>query len=376
MIEIEEILRQEICERGPISFARFMEAALYCPKFGHYERDPGIIGFAGGFYTSASIGSLFGQVLAEQLAAWSMEFVDDAVIDWIEAGAHDGTLACAILEWLGKNRPALLDRLNYRIVEPSPIRRSWQEQKLQRFGAVKWLSSVSELAEGGISGIIFSNELLDSFPVHRVEWDGSHWFEQGVTDAGDRFIWKRLETATIDIESELNRAGFEFQPDLLAVLPRGFTIDLSPSVGTWWRDAATRLKSGRLLTIDYGLTAEEIMLPERMRGTLRAYYRQRVSDDLLARTGDQDITAHVNFSQIRRAAEEAGLKTEIMTTQENFLTAVLRKRMETERGLQSAGLAQDDDDSRHLSPSELRQFHQLTHPEHMGRSFRVLVQRR
>jgi SAM-dependent MidA family methyltransferase len=366
MIEIEEILRQEIRERGPISFARFMEAALYCPKFGYYERDPGVIGFSGGFYTSASIGPLFGQVLAEQLAAWSMEFADDMAIDWIEAGAHDGTLARAVLEWLGKNRPALLDRLNYWISEPSPIRRTWQEQKLERFGRVKWLASVSELSEGAISGIIFSNELLDAFPVHRVEWDGSQWFEQGVTATGDRFIWKGLETATIDIETELNRAGFELQPELLAVLPPGFTIDLSPAVSAWWRNAATRLKSGRLLTIDYGFSADEMIVPERMHGTLRAYYRQRVSDDPLAHPGDQDITAHVNFSQIRRAGEETGLKTEIMTTQENFLTAVLRKRFEHQK----------DDEPDRFSPAELRQFHQLTHPEHMGLSFRVLVQRR
>jgi len=121
-----------------------------------------------------------------------------------------------------------------------------------------------------------------------------------------------------------------------------------------------------LLAIDYGLTADEMIVPERMQGTLRAYYRQRVSDDPLARPGDQDITAHVNFSQIRRAGEEAGLKTEIMTTQENFLTAIFRKRVES----------QESHELDELSPAEVRQFHQLTHPEHMGRSFRVLAQRR
>src|SRR5436305_8403960 len=129
MNEIRQILHQEIKDRGAISFARFMEVALYCPKSGFYERDPELIGLAGQFYTSASIGPVFGQLLATQFAFWSLESRYQEPF-WVEAGAHDGRLASVILEWVGKNRPALLERLTYGIVEPSETRRQWQEQKL------------------------------------------------------------------------------------------------------------------------------------------------------------------------------------------------------------------------------------------------------
>src|SRR5882762_1768345 len=111
MSEIEQLVRQEITAHGPISFARFMELALYCPKIGYYERDGRVIGFGGDFYTSASIGPLFGQLLAAQFAFWSVDFASRPLF-CVEAGAHDGSLALAILKWPGKKQPELLDRLN------------------------------------------------------------------------------------------------------------------------------------------------------------------------------------------------------------------------------------------------------------------------
>ncbi len=383
MSEIENPLRQEITRGGPVSFARFMEMALYCPKIGYYERDPGVIGLSSDFYTSSSVGPLFGHLLAIQFASWS---VDRPLVPlcWVEAGAHDGTLALSILDWLGKNRPDLLDRLTYVIIEPSASRRLWQEQKLRNFtwaskrpplsprrrgrrssadfGQVRWVESFEELSEKPLNGIIFSNELLDSFPVHRLVWDRSRleWFERGVTLAENQFTWTKIEQPSIDIEAELRRAGFDLREELLAVLPDAFTIDLSPAAADWWSHAARTLSQGRLLTIDYGYSAEELLRPERSHGTLRAYYRQRISDDVLARPGEQDLTAHVNFTQLQLAGESAGLETEVLTTQEQFLGTIVQ---------QSPG-------SRDWSAAQVRQYQSLTHPEHLGRSFRVLVQSR
>jgi SAM-dependent MidA family methyltransferase len=363
MSQIEHLLGQEIGTNGAISFARFMEMALYCPELGYYERDPGVIGFRGDFYTSASVGPLFGQLLAAQLSAWS-ETLTLELVQWVEAGAHDGTLALAILEWLGKNRPAMLDRLRYLIIEPSHQRRIWQEQRLRQFrGRIDWASSIDDLKGDRLTGIIFSNELLDAFPVHRLVWDGQQWFERGVALKENRFLWTRLDQSDLDLELELDRAGFVLSSGLLAVLPVGFTIDLSLGAATWWREAAEVLGSGKLLTFDYGLTVEELLIPERVHGTVRAYYQQRVSDDPLARPGEQDITAHVNFSQLERAGETAGLKTEMLASQESFLSSVVIN------GLVGEGAQQ-------WGPEEVRQFQTLTHPEQMGRSFRVLVQSR
>ena len=147
------------------------------------------------------------------------------------------------------------------------------------------------------------------------------------------------------------------------MLPDGFTIDLSPGAAEWWRQAAQAIDSGKLMAIDYGFTADEMLAPERANGTLRAYYRQRISDDVLAQAGEQDITAHVNFTQLQRIGEGEGLKTETFLTQERFLVSVVQQ--------EPGEIASD-----RWTAAQIRQFQTLTHPEQLGRRFRVLVQGR
>ena len=146
-------------------------------------------------------------------------------------------------------------------------------------------------------------------------------------------------------------------------MPDGYTIETSPAAENWWREAAGILQRGKLLTIDYGLTADEMFSPARTNGTLRAYFRHHVSDDVLANVGEQDLTAHVNFSAIQKVGEEAGLKTEIFSTQTKFLTQILEKTLR-------------DKTFGEWNSARTRQFQTLTHPEHLGRAFRVLVQSR
>src|SRR5262245_59530096 len=181
---LESLLRREIESQGPISFARFMELALYCPDSGYYERSPTGIGRAGDYYTSVSVGPGFGGLLARQFAQW----LPEGSVQLVEAGAHDGSLARDILTWLRDNVPSLFGRLAYWIVEPSPNRQKWQQKRLDEFaGKIRWFGDFP----GHVTGVIFSNELLDAFPVRRFGWDGS-WFEWGVTVEGDRFAWARL----------------------------------------------------------------------------------------------------------------------------------------------------------------------------------------
>jgi SAM-dependent MidA family methyltransferase len=148
---------------------------------------------------------------------------------------------------------------------------------------------------------------------------------------------------------------------LESILPDNYTIETSPAAEEWWREAAGFLERGKLLAIDYGLTADELFSPSRTNGTLRAYYRHHASDDLLANVGGQDLTAHVNFPAIQKAGEEAGLKTEIFSTQTKFLTQILGKALK-------------DKSFGGWNSRRTRQFQTLTHPEHLGRAFRVLVQ--
>jgi SAM-dependent MidA family methyltransferase len=150
-------------------------------------------------------------------------------------------------------------------------------------------------------------------------------------------------------------------PDLLAVLPDGFVLEVCPQAEAWWRQAARLLGHGKLLTLDYGTV--ESLTPERTAGTLRAYYRHHLADDVLDRPGEQDLTAHVNFRTLLEAGQAEGLRTEAFANQEQFLTRIATQLWTAEAAAQ-------------WPPDYKRQFQTLTHPQLLGQSFRVLVQSR
>ena len=370
MSPLSEIIHREIAQRGVLSFARFMELALYCPVHGYYETKKDNPGRHGDFYTSVGVGELFGQLLAFQFAEWLQAEVQSpkSKVQIVEAGAHDGRLARDILTWLQLNRPELLDQIEYWIIEPSARRQKWQGETLREFAPrVRWFAGFQSLLQERtchsspatrhppVRGIIFSNELLDAMPVHRFGWDAAKktWFEWGITIEGEKFVWAKIPNPQSAIRN----------PRLEAVLPDGYTIETCPAAESWWREAAGILECGKLMTIDYGLTADELFSPSRTRGTLRAYFRHHASDDILANVGEQDLTAHVNFPAIQAAGESVGLRTEIFSTQSQFLTRILEK-------------ASKDNSLGKWTPTQARQFQTLTHPEHLGRAFRVLVQSR
>jgi SAM-dependent MidA family methyltransferase len=356
------LLRDRIRRDGPLPFVQFMDTALYHPGAGYYEH--ATIGRHGDFYTSASTGPLFGKLLAFQFSAW-LEILPPGPVDLVEAGAHDGQLAADLLDWLVSHRPELCSRLRYILLEPSPTRQSWQQRPLEKFaGMVHWRREVAELGTEGIRGIFFSNELLDAFPVHRLGFDAKErsWFEWGVGWREDRFVWERLGPVSGGLIEEMELAGLVMPAELLAVLPDGFTVELSPTARRWWKTVAASLDRGWLLTLDYGLTAEDLFHPQRADGTLRAYYQHRLNPDALAHPGRQDLTAHINFTQLQRAGEQAGLRTGGLFSQTEFLTQIARQTWTTPSGFDE------------WTPAMSRQFQTLTHPNHLGRAFKVLVQ--
>jgi SAM-dependent MidA family methyltransferase len=370
MDPLTAVIRAEIEATGPIGFARFMDLALYHPNLGYYEgRRP--VGQRGDYYTSVGAGGLFGELLAFVFAEWRAGCRNER-FQIVEGGAHDGRLARDILEWFHR-WGAGAHEVEYWIVEPSPRRQAWQRETLGEWAdRVRWAYDWDDRAVGSVQGVIFSNELLDAMPVRRWAWDAAarRWFEWGVGVAEGQFVWVRLEWPTPQREAG-GEAGpcrigdfFPLSAELLAVLPDGFTLETCPAAMTWWRKAAESLAHGRLLTVDYGLTAEEFLSPSRSRGTVRAYRRHRVSDAVLDRPGHQDLTAHVNFSALRAVGEAAGLDTERFETQGRFLVRVVR---EIER--QPERFAP-------WTTARRRQLATLVHPEHLGRSFWVLAQSR
>ena len=209
MSPLSEIIRREAAQRGVLSFARFMELALYCPVHGYYETKKDNPGRHGDFYTSVGVGELFGQLLAFQFAGWLEDQVQSpkSKVQIIEAGAHDGRLAKDILTWLQLNRPELFDQIEYWIIEPSTRRQEWQKKTLEQYSPhVRWFAGFQSLLQERtchsspaachppLRGVIFSNELLDAMPVHRFGWDAQNkkWFEWGVAVEGEKFAWARI----------------------------------------------------------------------------------------------------------------------------------------------------------------------------------------
>jgi len=392
MNPLSEIIRREAAERGVLTFARFMELALYCPVHGYYETKKDNPGRHGDFYTSIGVGELFGQLLAFQFTEWLEDQVHSSrsTVQIVEAGAHDGRLAKDILAWLQTNRPELLEQIEYWIIEPSARRQEWQAETLRAFAPrVRWFAGFRSLVQGRtchsstatrhppLRGVIFSNELLDAMPVHRFGWDATKktWFEWGVAVEGDEFAWAKISIPLTVAKAMVGRDARPQTPDpgLLAVLPDGYTIETCPAAENWWREAAGILERGKLMTIDYGLTADELILPSRPRGTLRAYFRHHAGDDILANVGEQDLTAHVNFSAIQAAGESMGLRTEMFSTQSHFLTRILARALKDNFPGKLVASKRSEDG---WTSAQARQFQTLTHPEHLGRAFRVLVQSR
>jgi SAM-dependent MidA family methyltransferase len=385
MNALASLIHDEIKDKGPMSLARFMELALYTPALGYYEKRQKV-GREGDFFTNVSVGSLFGELLACQFAHWLQRLgslanhhpVDMdgwqtdapaqqgpnsyADLQIVEAGAHDGRLASDILDWLRRHRPALCSRLRYCIVEPSSGRRSWQQEDLSnQLSNVKWFPALSDLAAQGVNGIIFSNELLDAMPAHRLGWNAAtgKWVEWSVGCDVGGLCWQPTS-----LPAALASWLPVLPPELEAVLPDGFTIEISPQASQWWEQAAGILRCGTLMTVDYGLTQQEWIQPERTGGTLRSYSKHRLSASLFDAIGRQDITAHVNFSALQNAGERAGLKTDGLIGQGRFLTRIAQL-CQAEPGTLEP-----------WTPARVRQFATLTHPEHLGERFRVLIQTR
>ena len=359
-------MRKEIERNGAISFARFMELALYEPGEGYYER-PRKIGTQGDFYTSVSVGPLFGELLAFQFASWFSEHANAPIstpimkLQIIEAGAHDGKLGADILNWFRAHSPEFFAKLEYWIVEPSELRRTWQTERLKEFQNINWAGDWSELSGNKAAAyrIIFSNELMDAMPAHRIGWNATSksWFEWGVGWSEEGFGWKRL------LENQRSDISFPvLAPELSEVLFDQFLTEVCPAAVRWWTDAANLLERGKIVAIDYGLFAEEFFVPERGNGTLRAFFRNHGHSDLLARPGEQDLTAHVNFSELKTTGERAGLKTEALISQTKFLTEIAKRTWTMPENFGE------------WDANRRRQFQTLTHPEHLGRAFRVLVQ--
>lgn len=344
---LRRLIQEEMTSRGgEISFARFMELALYTPGLGYYAAGKHKFCAAGDFVTAPELGSLFARCLA-RLCGSILERVGG---DILETGAGSGALAADLLlelEALGR----LPER--YLILELSSELRDRQAETLRR-KAPQWLKRVHWLdaLPTGFRGVMLANELLDALPVERFKVTNSGVRQLYVAWENDRFVWREKPA------DEKIRARVE----PLALSP-GYTSEINFTVEAWVRSAADVLKQGVLLLIDYGFPRAEFYHAQRSDGTLMCHYRHRAHDDPLTLVGLQDITAHVDFTAIAEAGREAGLMLLGYTSQAAFLIG---------SGLEQLMAASDPEDTRvHLELTQ--QVKKLTSPHEMGELYKVIA---
>jgi SAM-dependent MidA family methyltransferase len=299
----QHIAREIDAAGGWIGFDRYMALALYAPGLGYYcrsDRQFGCFPSSGSDYVTApELTPLYGKAVARQVAQALHACGGDEVIEF---GAGSGALAAQLFDSLG----ASLKR--YTIVDLSGTLRRRQHERLMAFGErVRWLDTWPE----ALHGVIVGNEVLDAMPVKLLHWDGTSWFERGVVadEAGDGFAFAdRATTLRPALDERFERS-----------LAPGTTIEVHPQSEAFIATLAERIGSGAAFFIDYGFPQAEYYHPQRTGGTLMCHRRHLADSDPLVDVGDKDITAHVNFSAIALAGQDAGLEVLGYTTQARFL---------------------------------------------------------
>lgn len=327
-----------------ITFRDFMESALYDPKSGFYEtREP-----KNDFYTAPELHPAFGGILAAEIVARLERLAAQGVpapYFIVEMGSGNGTLARAILRSIKESRPEWLDRATYVLVERSESRLIASVLKLRAEGyMVMGHSKLAEMAPG--PGVFLSNELVDAFPAHLLEKRDGRVQEVYVTDGKE----KLGELSRIELAGYAHRISEH--------LPEGGRHAVNLEARKWLRDVSSRLTAGAVITIDYGRRyGPQVPNPP------RAFFRHHVSDNLVERPGEQDLTVNVDFDELIEEGEMAGLRLASYDTMSRFLI----DRGIIDRLAQAAG-----DDL--ASYKERNKIKQLLHPDGMGEVFKVLIQ--
>ncbi len=352
----------EIKAVGQVTFARYMEMALYHPTAGYYTKGEKIIGKEGDYYTAPDVSGLFGKVLADQMYQMWVICGKPQHWDLVEYGAGKGILAENIIKHCREKYPDIFRVMQYVIIEKSPSMVKKQKQVLSSIDkpakGINWVNEQNDLSPGSITGCIFSNELFDSFPLHRVIKQNGKIHEIYIAFSQGRLYEVYGPLSSMEVENYLNELRIDLED--------GQAIEINLEMKEWLFKSALILNKGFILTIDYGDIAANIYSPARPNGTIRVYREHRLGSSLYQNPGDQDITAHVNFTDLMRWGEQAGLKLAGYSSQMQFLINL--GILEYLQDLQKAGISDTD------LLKETLAVKKLVMPEGMGSVFKVAVQ--
>jgi SAM-dependent MidA family methyltransferase len=379
-LALKNVIVQRISESGcdRITFAEFMELALYHPQHGYYGAARPKIGSRGDFFTASHLGADFGELLAEQVRQFWQALDCPQPFTLVEMGAGQGLLAADLLGDLQRQCNGFLEQLDYVIVERSPIHIAEQQQQLQRLvdaGAkIRWCG-LDELPADSVTGCFFSNELVDALPVHQVVVQAGQLQEvfvttedrTGTNEPGDRgFVEVIAPLSTPLLADYFQQIGIDL---LSGNYPDGYRTEVNLAALDWMETVAARLHRGYVLTIDYGYPSDRYYHPARSQGTLQCYYRHTHHGNPYVHLGEQDMTAHVDFTALQHQGERSGLQTVELTKQAAFL-------MRLGLGDRMIQLSQSETtDVRQIQTLLQRRdaLHTLINPMGMG-NFGVLIQ--
>jgi SAM-dependent MidA family methyltransferase len=353
--DLKSIIVEKIKEVAPITFAEFVSLALYHPCAGYYMTEKEKIGACGDYYTSSNVSEIFGLTLASHFLKTSDE-LDLPITEIVEFGAGTGQLAFDILNSIEKSGK----QFKYYIAEVSPNLKKQQKDRLSIFQNVSWLTS-GELKNLKINGIIFSNELVDSFPFHRIVKRKNRILEIFVDyDEASGKLFEVEKPASADVKEYMRKYGKE--------LEEGQFAEVNMDALNWTETAAGILNKGCLITIDYGYEAEELYSPSRPQGTAISFSEHKASTDFYNAIGRRDITSFVNFTALIKRGEELGLENIYYNSQGRYLTdfgaiGILEKKLAEIKPPVERFKAQIA-------------FKNLFLPQGMGEKFKVLIQRR
>lgn len=351
-IQKTDFIKKIIQEQGSIPFIRFMEICLYDPSIGYYSTGGHPVGKRGDFVTAPSSSSLFGALVANQIREFrSILGIDSMTL--MEMGAGSAALARDLLEHLERKDGG---HFEYVIVEPFESVRNLQKHVLGPMaGRVTWVETLDDVSVA--PDCFLSNELIDAFPVHVVQKEDTDFKELHVcVDENGK-----LKECLKDITDETLR---DYVSKMPSSLPSGYRTEVNTRMKAWIEKVSSIMSAGFVLTIDYGFPARDYFHPARNRGTLLSYKDHAVRDNVLLDPGDQDITAHVNFSDLNRWGEEAGLVTLGFAPQWSFLAS-----LDFERTFYEINGGRFDPFSPALAGVKM-----LILPQGMGETHKVLVQ--
>ena len=385
--DLQQLISERIQREGPISFAEYMRMALYEPGYGYYMTGAAKMGWEADYFTSTDVSSLFANCMGRQLFTMWEKLKHPAHFIVLEQGAGRGHLAEGLRTWAQKEAPEFYEVLDYRTGDIHEGEDATEEMNPEysrgdprgrpaggdaSFAPTRVMSSTQTMPS-----VVLSNELIDAFPVHLVEKRGERLYEVFVDVQQDGRLGEVLdEPSTPEVADYLDMYKIPWR-----TFDEGWRAEINLDAIRWIQRTVGLIRHGFILTIDYGDKAKALYTAWRKRGTLLCYFKHQANEWPLLHPGEQDITAHVNFSALIDEGRRLGMRLHRFTTQRLWLHALgiqeeLEQRYASEFAEAETARATDRGQVALLQWRDLRQRAAvLTDPDGMG-DFKVLILRR